>query len=351
VHRFDTGQFSGYNLGVLFERRFLAEIDDDSVYRHAGDATRFVAGHSLGEPLPVLAAVEPNAWVAWSTGRALFARPGHEVEGAAEARWPDESRVDVIAPAVETRQGELLVYTLRGEGARRELVETRFTKPIVEVEEAEGPDDWDDEVLVPGPVNQTTIGEIEIGEGTATLTRAAEDDVRVLALSAFEDGSAVHHAQVRGGIVSAFATSKLPGVPLPHAQPAAFANHAGETVAAIALTRTAAEPLGTRTLGVMLARFGASGPAVIEEVWLGNLPAAPASAVVAFSCIETERPFFRCVVLCENGLVCVGDRTGRWETLTFTAELLLPLVLTTCADHAHVGVRGPNGPTLERLFP
>lgn len=342
---------SGPGLGVLLERRFCVDIEDDTSYPHAGDATRFVAGHPLAEPIPVFAAAEPNAWVAWSTERGLFARPGHEVEGAAEARWPDESPASVIAPAVETRQGELLVYTLRGDGDCRELVETRFTLPVVEVEEAEGPDDWDDEVLVPGPVNETTIGEIEIGEATTTLTRAAEDDVRVLALSPAGDGSTLHHVQVRGGIVKAFATPKLPGVPLPHAEPAAFVDHAGETVAAVTLVRTATEPLDALTLGVMLARFGASGPSALEEVWLGNLPAAPTSAVVAFSCIETERPFFRCVVLCEDGSVCVGDRTGRWEAHTPAAELLLPLVLTTCIDHAHVGVRGPNGPTLERLFP
>jgi hypothetical protein len=342
---------SGPGLGVFLERRFLVDIEEDTLFPHAGDIVRFVADHALGSPIPVTEAADPKAWIAWSSGRGILARPGYEVTGAAEASWPEEMAVEAIVPAVETAHGELLVYSLRAMGDRRQLVETRFTAPVVTTEEAEGPDDWDDEILVPGPVRETVIGDMQGGSGTTTLARAAEGDIRIVALSTAGSSGVLYHVSVRGGAVTDVARLELPGVALPHAKPAVFVDRAGDTVVAILLSRAGDKSLAEATVGVVLARFDGSGPVVTGESWLGSPSAAPVSAAVAFSYVETERPFFRCVVLCGDGSLFGGDGTGYWESHLPVAQLLVPLVFVTCESHAQVGVRGAHGPTLERLYP
>ncbi|MCC7539130.1 MAG: hypothetical protein IT379_23110, partial [Deltaproteobacteria bacterium] len=244
---------SGAKLGVIFERRFEAHVEYDALYEPAGDVARFAGDGPIAGLVAVKAAdAGGKQWVAWRDHEALHARAGFEVDRAAHVAWPAGARV--ITPAIETRSGELRALGLRGDGPSRELFEMRFAPPVFETEPAEGPDDWDDQVLVAGPASAVVLGALDLGGDViaATVASAADDDLRVVLITSSEKGAELVIAQVTGGSLSVIAREPLPATPVPDCTLDAYVDAQGETLAAVAVTR--ADPDRVRTCGVFVAR-------------------------------------------------------------------------------------------------
>lgn len=340
---------SGAGGGILFERTFRAAHDDESLWEPAGDAIRLVADEPLGTPLPVLPAERSPRWVVCQAGNGLLARAGAEMEGSARAVWPAETSADIAAPALETGAGELEVYSLRGGAPVRELYRTRFAPPVTAVEEPAGPDDWDDEVLVAGPVSEELVAPIDAAPGPVTLVRAGEDEIRLLTVSGHGGGAALRQITLRGGALAGVERLDLPGRPVWDAAPAVRWDGAA-TTAAVLLHRLAADG-STNQVGVAVARFDAGGANIAAEARFCDLPAAPRSGTVAWSFLAGEPSFHSWLVLCEDGSAHCGDSGGRHTRLPADLPLAEPVSFSVCGMFRQAAVPGDFGLILRRIEP
>ena len=335
---------SGEAFGVVFERSFSPAIDDKSLFTPMSTSVRAAGEHPIARVIPVLGADESRRWVAWVDATGLRAKSGVEVEDAAVVAWAAQPGVHVIAPAIEDADHALWVYAVRGEP--HELVAVRFGPPEVIVEPPEGPDDWDDEALIPGPVGETVVepAEHDSTEVASTLVRADDGTARlVIAIRGLAASALVY---VLVGEPDTFAP--LPGHPLGGNALAAYVDEHGDVIAAVVVTRSTEGDNPATEVGVALVRFKPTDAPEVSVRWMATLSAEPAEAAVAFSWVATERPYWRCVVRGADGAAWIGDSRGAWSVWDVPHEPLTPLALITCAADAQVAAVGARNASLVR---
>ncbi len=346
-----TAAMSGIGFGVVLPRIFSADIEDPARFSAIADGARFTGDRAVLGIVPVRAAEAPRGWVVWRDAAGLVARAGDAVEGAACSPWPVDDGGLVVGPAEETPAGDLRAWTVRGAPGAQHLVETVFAAPVVTVEAPVGPDDWDDEVLVAGPVSERAIA--HFGEATvvaAEHVRRDEGHAQLVVIAADAGGVMLQGAEVDDAEVRWTFRAVLPALPMRGASLAKYVGADGETWVAMALASpdpVHAEVVWSR---VIVARIDDAGTHTVQDLWLGALASAPVSAALAFSWVDAERPFWRLLVACEDGSAWLGDADARWSSLD-GADLVQPVSLATCRDHAHAAVRGSDGPALRRIHP
>ena len=309
-----VGTVSGPGFGALVEQQYRTGYDDETVYERDSAMTTFVAD------APLRAAVPAGAWIAGVDAGGLVARANPEVAGMARHAWPDGAAT-VVPPASPTDGSGLRVLTLGADGALHAL---DFDPPCTETEAPTGPDDWDDEILVPGPVRCVALGRLP---GAASAVR---DGDRVVGVA----GRRLVFATLRGDELVDPGGVDLPGEAL--------------SVAAVQ-DGTAAVVVRSEERGIGFVVTPLSGDTAATEQWLGVPPHPPTEAAAAFAPGADGTLLAVCAIRCGDAGLYLGDITGRVLPVAVPAGLLSPLVVTAAAGAFHVAVAAKDGPTLLRV--
>lgn len=330
-----VGSVSGAGLGALLELLFRPAIDDDSSYTCAATVKRYVGRDPVGPATAVQVLQASGDWCAGRDAAGVLARVGFEMQGAGRHDWAADAP-HVVAPAIESEDG-LRVFTVTRDG---QLGVLHFALPLTEVEPASGPDDWDDEVLVPGPVTASDLG--SLGESVLGARALAHGDQVHIALVA---RGALLQRTLSGGSLGDGRRVELDARVL-STEPATRLDEHGAVLAAVVVAREA-ERLDALEVGLALVHFGAS--ASVEYRWLGVLESIPVSASVAFAPDGEGQLAPLGAVLDTEHVLHVGAWSGSFTLVAAPAALLTPLTITAALGAPHVAVSTAEGPRLLRL--
>ncbi|MEM7156323.1 MAG: hypothetical protein AAF799_25945 [Myxococcota bacterium] len=289
-------------------------------------------------------------WVAWEDATGLRARVDDaEVQGIAHA--PLAGPHHVVEPLVRRPDGTVSAYVVTGEQST--LQECRFAAPVTEVEPATGPDDWDDEILVAGPVEQRDVGRMPLMP-TASGALHDADRSRLVFVTPRNDGLVVMYADIRAGTMAASASALLPGAhPLPDISPVVTAGaEDGETLAHVMSWRPASESAANGAIPGSPAvelwsstlRCSAAGTQVIDERRIGSArePIRSAASAVSWDDTPATRPTVG--FLDGAGVLHISKQGGPLVPTTPPETRMLPLALATSEDRTYLFVDTDRGP-------
>ncbi len=331
------GTVSGPGLGALVEHRYEVSVEEISVYERTFAATQLSTDSELEGAIGVHEAQDSLAWFLGWDARGLLARPGWEVEGFARHDWPEGLRPTLVRPALERDDGRLRALLVDERG---EAWSIDFSPPRIEEESPQGSDDWDDEFLVPGDVQQGSLG--RLNEGSVLGARAIQSPAGVMLVATAK--TALVHAMVRGEALEQPRALELPGEVL-SPEPELHVGDDGIVSAAVVVARDT--PDGHHEIGLVVVRLE---PGVdVNARWLGVLREDVVEAAIALAPDPNGQPRVIAALRSASGWLCLGDEGGHWSARRAPEGLLSPLMVTAAAGVIHVAVHGDHGPSLLRL--
>lgn len=305
---------------------FVPDIEFPERYQSFGST---VCASAKSVPREVLAVALPAAgpaWTLWAGGRALFAKAGYAtVEGVAELRLGGPFLA--LGPATERADGSVVLYSyglLDGE-----LCECRFAAPVTEIEPPEGPDDWDDEILVAGPAQRESLGRLEFTPDAGCARVGPDGPARLLFTCAEAQGLAVHQVLVRDGRAESTPVATLSGEALAHARPLILEPQPGLAVAQVLFCREADPPPDAKApptdpevdVCCAVIDLTASDDGGHAEHLLGRVPGPVRSAALAASWLSAEPEASRAAVLDGAGRLWVSEGGRLAQASLRAAEL------------------------------
>jgi hypothetical protein len=330
-------------LGALLDLTFGPEIEDDTEFVCTRTVGRYRRTEPLTAAVPVQSLATSADWMAGRDTKGLFARPGFEVQGVARHDWSEDDPPQVVVPGIESEDG-LRVFTVTRGG---QLAAVEFAPPRVEVEQPSGPDDWDDEILVPGPVSHMELG--SIGEGVLGA-RAVGASNEVYVVAATRGG--LRYARLRSHELTQTGRVEIEARVL-STDPAVHSDESGAVVAAVVVAREVPQepdaPENPDALQIGIARVLIGSDAAVDYRWLGVLESIPVSAAVSFVAEPGGGHSPLSAVLDTEHFLHLGTWSGRWSRVAAPSALLSPLTVTAAQDAPHVAVSTPAGPRLQRL--
>jgi hypothetical protein len=275
-------------------------------------------------------------WVAGRDAHGVFARPGWEVQGVGRFDWAEREPPIVVPPALEFGDA-LRLFTLTRKG---ELGVVDFAAPITTVEEASGPDDWDDEVLVPGPVHHSPLGGLGEAVLGARAGRVAQDSL-VVAVAR----GAILHARIAGDSLLSRGRIDL-DVRVLSADPALHTSFDGAGVVAVVIAREREDRPDALDVGIARVQLGE--PPEVEFRWLGVLEQVPVAVAISFAPTDEGEPTPICALLDSDRTLHLGDWNGGFRQAAAPKTLCSPLTVTALFGDVHVAIATLEGPRLWR---
>ena len=340
----------GAEAGLIVTHRLEPGIEHSGHYHVMRGTVRAIAPRPPGELLAV--AAQPGDrldWAVWTGAAGLVARAGDATVLGVRERLLKKPIVPA-SPAIERTDGSLLVYAVQGDD--HELVACRFSPPVTEIQAPQGPDDWDDVIVVAGPAEVRRLGRLDLGPAKGTASGAG-GGTRLAFTANGETGITLWHAVI-GEALGPSASVFFEGArPFPDVRPVLTWNANGASVAHLLFWRprmiASEEGLPREdpdTLEVFVGSASFDGGHATEPTVrrLGGLPRPIRSAAMVVSWLEKESAFFRFALLDAEGKLHLGDGDSGLKVVDVGAPIIVPLVLGTTAANAYLCVETPNGP-------
>ena len=340
----------GTEAGLIVTHRLEPGLEHTGHYHVMRGQVRVIPPRPPCELIAVAAQPDDRLdWAVWTDEAGLVARAGDAtVLGVREL--PLKTPIVPVSPALQQTDGSLLVYAVQGDA--HELVECRFAPPLTETQAPQGPDDWDDEIVVAGPAAVRRIGALDF-DPVNGASCGAGGGARLVFTANGQAGITLWHAVIDDGPGPRASVLFEGARPLPDVRPVLTLDANGTSVARLLFWRPrmienvagqAIEDPDRLEVFLGTASFGGKRTAEPTVRCLGELPRPIRSAAMAVSWLEKELVYVRFAILDQEGTLHLGDGASGLKVVDVGAPIIVPLVLGTTAASAYLCTETPNGP-------
>lgn len=342
---------SGERHAAIFERTFEGDVENDLDLTRWQDRQRLTLDRSVaGLATPSSAA--SHRWLLWRDIDGICASPGIDSfgaiarEGVAFARSSDAGASSIVLePAFEQPDGALLINICEPRENAVALRSQRFLPPVIEIEEPDGPEDWDDEILVPGRVENVDIGEIPLPGFCHALVFDDTTD-RFVALSQTEHGVRLDLVRFGEGQATSTHIGSAQGRIPPGAPSIVHGAIDARRVTCLLVRQRVDSPAAT-DLVAFTATLQSDGEPLVSEDRLVTLNTTIASAAIVAEPGGSDDQW-RGAIVDDSGAVHSVDSSANYERIEIESPML-PLRLVADSSSVHLVRLTPLGPVLQRI--